>query len=168
MPVGEAPHKAIEPEPGRETRFELCRLAAGGDAEIEASRLEIDRDGPSYTLDTLIALRAGQPERELVLLMGGDQAASLPQWRAPERLLDLATLAVVERDGARREQVAEAIRSLAGAERIRYVDMPQIEISSTLVRERVAAGGPFRHLVPDRVAERIHSAGLYRAGLEQG
>ena len=162
MPVGEAPHKAIEQDPGRTTRFELCRLAVSGIDRLEVSRLEVDKQGPAYTFETLAALRDEQPERELVFIMGADQAATLKQWREPEQLLELAEVAVAERDEARRTEVSAATKGLGGAERVRFFDMPLVEISSTMVRERVAAGRPFAHLVPERVADRIARVGLYR------
>lgn len=163
MPVGEAPHKTIEQDPGREVRYELCRLAAESSKSLEVSRFEVDKDGPAYTFETLAALRAEQPENELVFIMGADQAMTLSQWNEPERVLELAEVAVAERDELRRAEVAGAVGGLRGADRVCFFDMPLVDVSSTMVRERVAAGAPFGHLVPERVAQRITSAGLYRA-----
>jgi nicotinate-nucleotide adenylyltransferase len=161
MPVGEAPHRAIEHDPGPEERFELCRLAAEGAEWLTPSRAEIDRPGPSYTADTLAALRAGRPEAELYFLLGGDQALHLPQWHEPARVLEQATLAVVERDGVSIDDVQAAV-SAVGEARLRPFSMPRIDVSSTEVRRRIADGRPYRFLVPERVAERIERAGLYR------
>ena len=124
MPVGEAPHRKLEQGPGRETRYELCRLAVLDDTDFEVSRYEIEKQGPCYTVETLAALKAADPERELVLILGGDQAAALTQWREPERILELAQVAVAERDGSGREQIASALEGLAGADRIGYFEMP--------------------------------------------
>jgi len=165
VPTGEAPHKAIEQDPGREARHELCRLAFGGDERFELSRLEIDRPGPSYTVDTLRELRERREDDELFFIVGGDEARSLADWREPEQLLSLATLAVAARDRDRREQVGAAIAGLSGSERVRFFTMPPIGISSTIVRERVAAGRPIRYIVPEAVAEYIESAALYRQGV---
>jgi nicotinate-nucleotide adenylyltransferase len=162
MPVGEAPHKQIENDAGRDARFELCRLAVEGDDGIEVSRRELDREGPSYTVDTVRALRAEAPDRDLFFILGGDQAEALGSWREPEEVLSLATLAVAERDEHRREQIGAALVTLAGGKDVRFFDMPRIEISSSLVRERVATGRPFRYLVPAAVADYIEQAGLYR------
>jgi len=165
IPTGDAPHKEIEQDPGRETRYELCRLAFGDDERFELSRREIDRRGPSYTVDTLRALREEGRGNELFLILGGDEARSLASWHEPEQVLALATLAVAERDHDRRAQVGAAIAGLSGSERVKFFTMPSIGVSSTIVRERVAAGTPIRYLVPAAVAEYIESAALYRQGV---
>jgi nicotinate-nucleotide adenylyltransferase len=165
IPTGDAPHKEIEQDPGRETRYELCRLAFGDDERFELSRREIDRRGPSYTVDTLRALREEGRGNELFLILGGDEARSLASWHEPEQVLALATLAVAERDHDRRAQVGAAIAGLSGSERVKFFTMPSIRVSSTIVRERVAAGTPIRYLVPAAVAEYIESAALYRQGI---
>jgi nicotinate-nucleotide adenylyltransferase len=162
VPTGEAPHKAIEQDPGREARHELCRLAFGGDERFELSRLEVDRPGPSYTVDTLRELRERREDDELFFIVGGDEARSLADWHQPEQLLAIATVAVAERDQDRRERIVAAISELSGSERVRFFTMPSIAISSTIVRERVAGGNPIRYLVPAGVDEYIESAGLYR------
>lgn len=163
MPVREAPHRMVEQDPGPEVRLEMCELAAAPDERFRVSRLELDRDGPSYTADTLMALHERSPEDEHVLILGADQATALPAWHEPERVLELATVAVAERDGARRDQVREALSGLAGATAVRFFDMPRIDISSTLVRRRAAAGRPLRYLVPKAVERLIVDRGLYGA-----
>ena len=161
VPVGEAPHRELEHDPGAEVRLELVELAIEDDARFTASRVEIDRDGPSYTAETLRELRDAQPDDELVLILGGDQAAALPEWHEPEQVLDLALVAVVERSNWSRNAVGIRVGRLKGAERIRYLDMPVIQVSSSSIRRRVAAGMPIRYLVPDRVADRIVENDLY-------
>src|SRR5882762_10357324 len=99
MPVAVPPHKEATEDPGTEHRFELCRLAVRDDERFAVSRLEIERGGPSYTVDTLTALRERHPEDELIFIAGGDMAASLPTWHEPERVLELAAFAVAERRG---------------------------------------------------------------------
>jgi nicotinate-nucleotide adenylyltransferase len=161
VPVGEAPHRELEHDPGAEARLELVELAVEDDARFTASRVEIDRDGPSYTAETLRELRDAQPDDELVLILGGDQAAALPEWHQPEQVLELALVAVVERSNWSRNAVGIRVGRLKGAERIRYLDMPVIQVSSSSIRRRVAAGMPIRYLVPDRVADRIVENNLY-------
>ena len=161
VPVGEAPHRELEHDPGAEARLELVELAIGDDARFTASRVEIDRDGPSYTAETLRELRDAQPDDELVLILGGDQAAALPEWHEPEQVLELALVAVVERSNWSRNAVGIRVGRLKGAERIRYLDMPVIQVSSSSIRRRLAAGMPIRYLVPDRVADRIVENDLY-------
>jgi nicotinate-nucleotide adenylyltransferase len=163
VPMGRAPHRDIERDPGAEARFEMCELAVEDDERFEVSRIEVDRDGPSYTSETLRGLRDEGGEDELFLVLGGDQAASLPKWHEPEEVLRLATVAVVPRTGFHREAIAVKIASLRGAAAVRFFDMPRIDVSSSLIRHRVAEGKPIKHLVPDRVGAYVESNGLYGA-----
>ena len=162
IPARIPPHKPVEDEPGAEHRLELCRLAIQGDEErLAVSDLEIGREGPSYTVDTLEALHSSAPDHELFLIVGGDIAAGLPDWHRPERVLSLATLAVAERRGTSREAVDEALGALRGGERTRFFRMPRIGISSTMLRDRVRAGQPIKYYVPDPVASYIDRHRLY-------
>jgi nicotinate-nucleotide adenylyltransferase len=164
MPFGSQPsHRTLEADPGAEVRLSLCELAVGGDARFAVSRLEVDRAGPIYTVDTLRELSARSPGEELVLLVGGDQAAALRSWRSPEEILSLAVLGVAERDEWRREEIVDRLGGLCSDERVRFFDMPRMEVSSTLVRRRSARGEPIRYLVPDAVARFVEDRALYRA-----
>ena len=163
VPVGDPPHRVIEGDPGAEARFEMVELAISADERFRASRIELDREGPSYTVDTLRELREREPEDELFLILGGDQALALPSWREPEEVLGLATLAVFERGCSTRNAIGIKVARLRGAERVRFLDMPRIDISSTLVRRRAARGKPIRYLVPDKVANFIGAQSLYGA-----
>jgi nicotinate-nucleotide adenylyltransferase len=163
MPLGQAPHRDLEGDPGAEVRLELVEQAIGDDSRFEVSRLEIERSGPSYTSDTLRELAKQGPDDELFLILGGDQAAALPRWHEPEAVLSLATVAVVERSNWSRNAIGITVGRLPGAERIRYLDMPIIQLSSSTIRRRVAAGQPIRYLVPDKVASYIEENGLYGA-----
>ena len=163
VPVGRAPHREVEQDPGAEERYALCELAVAGDERFSASRIEVDRDGPSYTVDTLRELREGSPDDELFLVLGGDQAATLPSWREPEEVVRLARPAIAERTGWRRERIAVKLGPLGAGGAVAYFDMPRVDVSSTLVRRRAATGAPIRYLVPDAVADRIASRGLYAA-----
>jgi nicotinate-nucleotide adenylyltransferase len=162
MPVGEAPHREVEMDAGKEARYELCLLAIAGDGRLSVSRQEIDRPGPSFTVETLRELREGSPGDEFFLIMGGDEAAALGSWRDPEEVLSLATVAVAEREHTRRQHVVAAIASLGGGEGVTFFSMPRVDVSSTMVRERVAAGRPIRYLVPEGVGGYIANRGLYR------
>lgn len=163
VPVGEASHRTIDQDPGGEARLEMCERAIAGDERMTVSRIELDRPGPSYTVDTLRALRESRPDEDLFLIIGGDEAAALRAWRAPEEVLRLATVAAVERDGRRREEIGERLADLEGGADVKFVEMPRVDISSSLLRARAAAGLPIRYLVPDAVADYIRSANLYRA-----
>jgi nicotinate-nucleotide adenylyltransferase len=162
MPARIPPHKPVEDEPGVEHRFELCRLAVAGDERMTVSDLETTRPGTSYTVDTLEELHKRDPDSELFLIVGGDVAAGLPQWREPTRVLELAALAVAKRRGTSRSRVQRALDELGGGARAQVFRMPRICVSSTLVRRRVRAGQPIRYLVPDAVARYIEREGLYR------
>jgi nicotinate-nucleotide adenylyltransferase len=162
MPVGQAPHRQLEDDPGPEARLEMVELAVGDDARFAVSRAELDRSGPSYTADTLRELHDKAPDDELFLILGGDQAAALPSWHEPEAVLSLATVVVVERTNWSRNAIGIKIGRLPGAERIRYLDMPVMQVSSSAIRRRVADGRPIRYLVPDKVANYIGSNDLYR------
>ncbi len=163
MPVHVPPHKEIDDEPGFEHRVEMCRLAVAEDRErFGVSDLEGRRPGPSYTVDTLAELHDLEPESELFLIVGADIALGFPSWREPERVLSMATLAIAQRPGTARSAVERAITSVPGGEAARFFDMPEIGISSTLLRERARSGEPTRYLVPDSVRAYIDRFGLYR------
>ncbi|MDQ6729729.1 MAG: nicotinate-nucleotide adenylyltransferase [Actinomycetota bacterium] len=161
IPARIPPHKPVEHEPGAEHRLTLCRLAIDGDERFEVAARELSRDGLSYTVDTLSELSANDPDAELFLIVGGDIAAGLPRWREPERVLELATVAVAKRRGTARSSVDAALESLPGGERAQFFSMPRIGVSSTLVRRRVRSGQPIRYLVPDAVAGYIAEHRLY-------
>jgi nicotinate-nucleotide adenylyltransferase len=161
VPAGEAPHKRIDPEPGRRVRYEMTELAADCDELAQASDIEVAHEGPSYTYATLELLAARRPEDERWFLMGADVAAHVEQWREPARVLELAGLGVAARAGTVLDDVAAALERLGGS-RWEVIGMPEIGISSTWVRRRVAQGRPIRHLVPDPVVDYIAERGLYR------
>jgi nicotinate-nucleotide adenylyltransferase len=165
IPARIPPHKPVEHEPGAEHRLELCRLAVGGDERFAVSELELGRDGPSYTVDTLQELTTQAPQTEFVLIVGGDIAAGLPQWREPERVLKLATLAIAKRRGTARSSVDAALEAVSGGARARFFSMPGIGVSSTMVRRRVRTGQPIRYLVPDAVSDYIAEHRLYAGAM---
>jgi nicotinate-nucleotide adenylyltransferase len=161
IPVGVPPHREIDLDPGAEARLEMVELAVADDERFEASRVELDRDGPSYTSDTLEQLAKESPKDELFLILGGDQAAALASWHEPEQVLERATVVVFERVSWGRNAIGIKIGRLPGAQRVRYLDMPQIQVSSSAIRRRVREGLPIRYLVPDSVREHIETKGLY-------
>ena len=167
MPVNTPPHKSSSEDPGVAHRLAMCRLAVAGEPRFAVSALEAERPGASYTVDTLEALRDRAPGIELTFIVGGDMAAALPLWREPERIVRLARLAVAERDGVARDAILERLSAVPGAvERVQFFEMPRLDVSSSLIRHRVAAGLPVRYLVPDGVAQYIEREGLYGAPRE--
>lgn len=161
VPTGQAPHKRIADDPGRELRLAMTRLAAADDSRFSVSTLEVERDGPSYTYETLELLAKDRGDRELVFVMGADAAVGLESWREPRRVTELARLAVARRAGISEADVAAALRSLDAGGRATMLEMPQFGVSSSAVRERAAAGRPLRYLVPEPVARFIEEKGIY-------
>jgi nicotinate-nucleotide adenylyltransferase len=161
MPVARPPHKEALVDPGADVRLELCRLAVAGNDRLGVSDLEVQRGGASYTVDTLRALHDRVPEHALTFIVGGDMAYSLPSWRESEVVLELARLAVAEREELRREHIAERLEPLNPGDRVVFFDMPRIDVSSSSIRQRLATGRPIRYLVPDAVAEAIRDRRLY-------
>ena len=152
IPAGDPPHREIEQDPGAAIRLEMCELAISADARFKLSSMELDRPGPSYTADTLAELAERHPGDELWLILGSDQAAALPRWHEPERVLGLAEVAAFERPGSPREAVTADVH---------WLEMPLLEVSSSLIRRRAASGRPIRYLVPDKVAHFIGAQSLY-------
>jgi nicotinate-nucleotide adenylyltransferase len=161
VPIGVPPHRELEYDPGAEVRLEMVELALADDERFTTSRIELDREGPSYTSDTLEQLQSESPKDELFLILGGDQAAALATWHEPEKVLERATVAVFERVSWGRNAIVIKIGRLPGAEQVRYLDMPLIQVSSSAIRRRVREGAPIRYLVPEKVASYIETKELY-------
>ena len=140
-----------------EHRFALVEAAVEGSPGLEASRLEIDRGGETYTADTLETLAAEDPGRELFLIVGADVAAELDSWRRIDVIRRLATLVVVSRPGA------PAV-DLGPDWRVARVDIPLLDLSGSDLRERALRGLPLDHLVPARAIDRIQALNLYAGG----
>ena len=161
VPVGNAPHRQIEDDPGAEARFEMVELAVGADERFRVSRIELEREGPSYTVDTLRELHERESDSEFFLIIGGDQALALPKWHEPESILELATIGVFERGNNTRNAIGVTLARMRGADRLCFLEMPRIDISATEVRRRARQGKPIRYLVPDKVANFIGAQSLY-------
>jgi nicotinate-nucleotide adenylyltransferase len=163
VPVHTPPHKKAVDDPGVEARVSLCELAVGDDPRLGVSRIDADVPGASWTVDTLGRLHERHPEHDLTFIVGGDMARSLPNWRDPETILELAELGVAGRDGVSRSEIEAAVAGLRGApQRLRFFEMPRIDVSSTEIRRRAATGRPIRYLVPDPVAAAVEQSGMYR------
>jgi nicotinate-nucleotide adenylyltransferase len=162
VPVGEAPHRSIEPEPGSDVRLELTRVAAEDDGLLRASEIETGREGPSFTFRTLELLSDERPGDELWFLMGADVAATIEGWREPRRVLELARVGIAARPGTALDEAEAALERLDALERVEVITMPEIGVSSTRIRRRIAEGRPIRYLVPDGVERMIAERGLYK------
>jgi nicotinate-nucleotide adenylyltransferase len=137
-------------------RLALVTAAVDGVDGVEASAIEIERDAPSVTADTLEALTA--PDRELFLVLGADAVANMGTWRRLEETRDLATVVVVERAGDAHSEPP------GSGWRVQRVAIPRLDIASTDLRERLRSGRPIDGLVPPAVVRTIHSRGLYTGG----
>jgi nicotinate-nucleotide adenylyltransferase len=156
MPAGSPPHRG-QPAASAMDRYAMVALATAGDRTFVPSDLELRRDGLSYTVETVAALKESRPDVEVVLIVGSDNLAMIAEWREPERLLQMCTVAVVARPGSAPAPVA----ALPPA-RVERVEGTALPIASRDLRERVRAGRSVRHLVPGAVADYIDKRRLYR------
>ncbi len=156
--AGEAPHKAVETD--AETRFGLAQAAFAKIPNVEVSRHELERDGPSYTVDT--ARWAESRFGDAVFVVGADEFADFLSWKDPDGVLECVTLAVATRPGYWRDRLDGVRARLARPDRVRYFELEPIDVASRDVRARTAAGRPIDDLVPASVARLIRERGLYR------
>jgi len=152
--AGDPRHKPVRTP--ADTRLELVRLATADNDAFVVDDREALRDGPTWTFDTLSELRAEQPDDRFFFILGADAVAELPTWHRADELPDLATFVAVERPGF------ELPRERPVQLRVNIVRLPQLDISSSDLRERYARGRPTRYLVPDAVDQYVRAAGLYR------
>jgi nicotinate-nucleotide adenylyltransferase len=155
VPASVPPHKRTDEITPPGTRLAMVRAAIAGDAGFEVDDLELRRAGPSWTVDTLRELRARLPDAELFLLIGSDQFAEFESWREPAGIRRLARLVVLTREGGS-----------DGPDSVDCVTVTRIDVSSTGIRARVAAGEPIRYVVPAAVEALIRLHGLYGASPE--
>lgn len=161
IPTGNPYHKQTDTLPPTQLRVELAKATFSEYDWVEVSDIELQREGPTFTSDTLEAIAAESPGSNMRLLLGSDAALGIGEWHRPERIFELARVAVAPRDLLERDRIERAVAGAGGAGQIDFFAMPQISVSSTLVRERIRAGEPFSHLVPTGVASIIDNEGLY-------
>ncbi len=165
MPTAQPPHKLDRTPTSAEHRIAMLELAAAGNPAFSVCRYEADRGGVNYTADTLAHFHAEDTSREMFLLLGADMLAMLPQWHEPARVCELALPVAVCRPGCQAIDFS-VLRSIAAPERIdamrrHRVEMPEISLSATELRRRVAAGQSIRYRTPHAVEAYIASHGLY-------
>jgi nicotinate-nucleotide adenylyltransferase len=169
IPTGNPPHKpGIKMSPPKERR-EMLELALAGLPQFHVSRIEIDRPGPHYTIDTLKLLKTERPDDELFLLIGGDSLQELHTWREPTELARLATIVAVNRGSAPAAgevNAKEYLLEFGVTVPVQTVQMPPIGISATDLRRRVAADRSIRFQTPRAVEQYIRAHRLYRNGPE--
>jgi nicotinate-nucleotide adenylyltransferase len=164
MPAAQPWRKAARAVTPAHHRLAMLRLAVADDPYFDVSTVEIDRGGPTYTIETLAALRGELgPDAELVFILGEDALMDLPNWREPAGILRLALLGVAERGDEDGLDLAALEATLPGVrDRVLRIPMPRVDISSSEVRRRVREGGTIRYLVPPPVQAYIAARGLYR------
>jgi nicotinate-nucleotide adenylyltransferase len=144
-------------------RLEMVCLAIKGRPTLKVSTMEIERPGPSYTVDTIAELKAGlSPEDEIYFMLGWDILTELPKWREPDRLIKLCHIIAIPRIGYRVPDLTPLEKDIPGiTERTIILGGPIINISATIIRERIAGGQSIKHLVPPAVERYIKENGLY-------
>jgi nicotinate-nucleotide adenylyltransferase len=156
IPAHVAPHKTREDLAAAEHRVKMTRLAIEGHPAFSLETLELERPAPSYTVDTLRALRRVHPEWHFDLLVGSDSLEAFAEWRDPEGILRRAELVVYPRPGFAVTQLPDLLQG-----RVHQIPAPRVEISSSDIRRRVREGRSIRYLVPASVADYIEVNGLY-------
>jgi len=164
VPAGQPWLKVERPISPAEHRLEMLRLALAGKPGYKISSAEIERAGPSYTLDTVTELRRKLGESaEIYFILGWDSLVTLPRWHDAPGLLRLCTLVAVPRPGYPCPALKPMEKSVPGVtQRVIFMDSPRVDISATDVRERVKGGLPISHLVPEPVERYIKEHGLYK------
>ena len=163
MPVGQPWLKREQYITPAEHRLQMVRLAIAGKPYFEMSAMEVERDGPSYTVDTMAELRSQlDAGDELFFILGWGSLAELPHWREPARLIQLCRLVAVPRPGSPTPDLEALESTIPGISRqVILLDKPRIDISASAVRQRVARGLPVQHVVPESVAGYIAQHRLY-------
>jgi nicotinate-nucleotide adenylyltransferase len=166
IPAAEPPHKAGRRIAPAADRLAMVELAIAGNPAFAVSRMELDREGPSYSVDTVEVLaaeaRAAGREPDLVFVMSGETLRELPTWRQPGRLVDLCRIAVVPRGGHETpDAVWLGVHFPGRAQRFVILPGPLLAVSGSVIRARAAAGRSIRYLVPDAVARHIVDHALY-------
>jgi nicotinate-nucleotide adenylyltransferase len=159
IPNAVSPLKAPDITPA-EHRFEMTSLAIQSNPAFAISSIELDRSGPSYTVDTLSELQEEYPAAELFFITGTDSVAEMHLWRKPDEILRLATLIAAERPGTRLDDIKPGLKP-GWISRILPLPTTHLDISSTEIRRRVREGKPIRYLTPDVVLEYVSAHLLY-------
>jgi nicotinate-nucleotide adenylyltransferase len=155
--TGDPPHKALETD--AETRFRLAKTAFADIPGVELSRYELERAGPSYTVDT--ARWAEREWEDVVFLVGADEFADFLGWKDPDEILEHVRLGVATRPGYPRERLEEVLGALRRPERVELFEIPEVDVSSTEIRRRAARGEPIDDVVPAGVARLVVEEGVY-------
>jgi len=164
VPAGDPPHKRHRAVSSTADRVAMVERAIAGNPHFRLSRVDVDRPGLSYTVDTIQNLRSELgPQAELFFIVGNDSLADLPNWRDPDRLIEMCTIVAVNRPGYPRFDPTRLDSKIRGASgRIRFVQVPDLNITSSDIRQRIARGRTITYLVPDAVRTYIVEKGLFQ------
>lgn len=168
MPAG---HPALKPETITDAahRLEMTRLATASNPHFAVSPLEVEREGVTYTVDTIEQLREQYPQPcELFFITGADAVLEIIGWKDAKRLADMVTFVGVTRPGYDLEQARLMHEADESSFDVRYIQVPALAVSSTDIRERAQTGRPIRYLVPDEVADYMHQHNLYEESSQVG
>ncbi len=160
--TGEPPHKPDRPIIAAEHRLKMVELAIQHDPAFELSRLEVDRPGPHYAVDTMAQLAESQPAEQRAYVMGKDSLRDLPSWNSPERFIELTdAIVVLNRPDIEVDLELLNARFQGLADKVHLLDVPLVDVASRDIRQRVTSGKPYRYLVARSVADYIAQNDLY-------
>jgi nicotinate-nucleotide adenylyltransferase len=162
LPANDPPHKPDDAVSPVEDRIAMVQAAINGVPYFTLNCIEVERVGPSYTVDTLERLKIRRPQDDFYFIVGGDSLRDFPTWKAPARILELASLAIIDRPGATYDLSGLEATLPALRERSAFIDAPLIDISATILRTRCAEGRSVRFQTPDAVIAYIEAERLYR------
>lgn len=168
MPSKNPPHKPLPSMISEGKRVDMLKLAIADNSHFELSILELNREGLTYTADTLLLLKEQNPKNEYYFIVGTDSLFYMDQWKDPQIIFDHSIILVAGRDHANLEEIHSTIDFLSqkyGA-RIQYIKMPMLELSSADIRERIRNHQSIRYHMPDTVIGYIEQHGLYHGALE--
>jgi nicotinate-nucleotide adenylyltransferase len=157
IPTHHPPHRE-EPNVDADSRARMTELAVSDDPNLSTSRIEMERDGPSYTVETVELVNQELPNQSLFLLIGADELLQFREWHRWEDLMDLCTIVGMSRPGFNPEKVDEDL-----LDRCEFANIPEIEISSSTIRTRLRNHEPVRYFLPAPVRHYINQHGLYRS-----
>lgn len=162
MPTGLPPHKEVEGDAGAEARYLMAAIATATNPRFGVSRHEVDKKQVCYTVDTVRHFREKMPGTELFFITGADAVLEILEWKDPGELLAMAKLIAATRPGYPLDRLSEATAKFLEQNQVGIMEVPAIGVSSSMIRERLAAGKSIRYLVPHGVEQFIYKEGLYR------
>lgn len=168
MPSKNPPHKEKPVNITEQQRVDMINLAIEDNPHFELSRMELEREGMTYTADTLAILKRENPNTEYYFFVGTDSLFMMQDWRKPQEIFNLCTIVAAGRDNANEEQICRHIKYLEKQfnASIIYIEMPTIQLASCEIRERIAQNRTVRYYMPDSVIEYIKKNELYASGQE--